>query len=416
MDIFLSSRPSQVWLGILGAVLTSVFLGLFYLTPLRRARMWTIIVTPLASIIGSGFLVVAPLLYSNFGRWSLPAILMINGFALAIGFIIRTNIVYFEPLLEQGLIGNRFVLMTERLSNAALGISYVISIAFYLNLLSSFALELFDLREPLAIRLLTTVLLAFIGVFGFLRGLHGLEALEKIAVNSKLSIIGALVVVLAVANIQLLAADMDHAVLDTPPMEMRNLQVLGGMLLIVQGFETARYLGRDYSRQERARALLLAQLIAAGIYILFVALAQPFSMAIQEINEVAIIEIVGAVAIGLPLVLSLAAIFSQFGAGVADTVGTGGIIEEETLGRVSRRVGYLIVVTLAILLIWVRDIFEVLTLASRAFAAYYGLQAVIAVVVTYRQPRGNQRSLKLAVFPVAAICLFLIAGWAIPAH
>jgi hypothetical protein len=75
-----------------------------------------------------------------------------------------------------------------------------------------------------------------------------------------------------------------------------------------------------------------------------------------------------------------------------------------------------IVVTLAIVLIWVRDIFEVLTLASRAFAAYYGLQAVIAVVVTYRQPRGNQRSLKLAIFPLAAFCLFLIAASAIPAH
>ena len=152
MDIFPGATPSQVWLGILGGMLTAAFLGLFYLTPLRRSRMWTIIVTPLASIIGSGFLVAAPLLYSNFGRWSLPAILVINGFALAVGFIIRTNIIYFEPLLEEGLIGNRFVLMTERLSNAALGISYIISIAFYLNLLSSFALELFDLREQLSVK------------------------------------------------------------------------------------------------------------------------------------------------------------------------------------------------------------------------------------------------------------------------
>lgn len=416
MNLFEGATPSQVWHGILGAVLTVLFLALFYLTPMRRSRMWTIIVTPLASIIGSGFLVVAPLLYSNFGQMSLPAIVFINVFALAVGFVLRTNIKYFEPLLEDGMIGNRMVLSTERLSNAALGVSYVISIAFYLNLLSSFALEMLDLREPHAIRLLTTFLLAFIGLFGFFRGLHGLEALEKIAVNSKLSIIGALVLVLISANILQLRGGTGHPALATPPVGMVSFQILGGMLLITQGFETARYLGRDYSRQDRARALLLAQLIAAVIYVLFVALAKPFSGIIEEVNEVAIIEIVGAVAVGLPVVLSLAAIFSQFGAGIADTVGTGGIIEEETRSRIPRRIGYLLVVGLAILLIWVRDIFEVLTLASRAFAAYYGLQAIIATVVTYRQNPGNRRTLKLVLFPVLAVSLFLIAAFAVPAH
>jgi len=179
---------------------------------------------------------------------------------------------------------------------------------------------------------------------------------------------------------------------------------------------TARYLGKDYTRQERAKAMLLAQLIATLIYILFVALAQPFSSAVTEISETAIIQIVGVVAVGLPAVLSLAAIFSQFGAGVADTVGAGGIMEEESHGRIPRRAGYIVICALAIVLIWSFDIFEVLTLASRAFAVYYGLQAVVATIVMRRERNGLKRTGKLILFPFLAISLFAIALFAIPAH
>ena len=134
--------------------------------------------------------------------------------------------------------------------------------------MAALALELFDLRSPLTIRLLTTVLLAFIGIFGYLRGLHGLEALEKIAVNAKLSIIGALVIVLASSNLFRMGPGAPTAELGIPEFGVDSLRILGGMLLITQGFETTRYLGRDYTRQERARALFLAQIIAAIIYIL----------------------------------------------------------------------------------------------------------------------------------------------------
>lgn len=415
MTGFAGADQQKIILGVAGAVATALILAAFYLTPAGRSRMWTIIVTPLASIIGSGFLVVAPLLYSNFGGASLPAIVLINVFALAVGLVIRTNIHHFEPLLENAH-GGRFLLTTERVSNLSLAVSYVISIAFYISLLSSFALEMFSLRQPLATRGLTTVLLAGIATFGFARGLHGLEALEKIAVNSKLSIIGALLIVLAAAGLL-----RDHTVLAStsftePTFDIHGLQILGGMLLITQGFETARYLGKDYSRTERARALLAAQLIAAVVYVAFVALAEPFGHAIEDVNETAIIQIVGAVAIGLPVVLSIAAIFSQFGAGVADTVGTGGIVEEESRGRIPRRVGYVLVCALAILLIWVADIFQVLTLASRAFALYYALQAIIATVVVHRQSNGPYRRAKLVLFPILAVLLLLVAIFAIPAH
>lgn len=52
--------------GVVSLILMAGVMLMFYLSGLNRSRMWTIIVTPLASIIGSGFLVVAPLLYQNF--------------------------------------------------------------------------------------------------------------------------------------------------------------------------------------------------------------------------------------------------------------------------------------------------------------------------------------------------------------
>ncbi len=409
-------NQTRILLGVLGGLATLAVLALFYLTSLGRSKMWTIIVTPLASIIGSGFLVVAPLLYDNFGRSAMAAIIIINIYALAIGWVMRTNIHQFEPMLENSH-GGKFLLAIERLSNWSLGISYVISIAFYISLLSAFALELFSLHQPLLAKGLTTVLLAFIGGYGYLRGLHGLEKLEKIAVNTKLAIIAALLVVLAGASILRMTNGDAAAPMADIGLGLHGLQILGGMLLITQGFETARYLGKDYTRAERSRAMLYAQLIAATVYVLFVFLAQPFSDSIYEVNETAIIQLVGAVAFGGAAALSLAAIFSQFGAGVADTVGTGGIVEEETRGRIRRRVGYLIVCSLSIVLIWIFDIFEVLTLASRMFALYYALQAIIASVVIARQDPGTPRRLvKLALFPVLAVSLLLAAAFAIPAH
>jgi hypothetical protein len=158
-------------------------------------------------------------------------------------------------------------------------------------------------------------------------------------------------------------------------------------------------------------------LIAAGVYILFVPLAAPLALDLtQAPDETAIITIVGRAAFGLGAALSLAAIFSQFGAAVADTVGTGGIIEEESQGRIPRRHGYLIITALAIVLLWARDVFSVLTLASRAFALFYGLQAIIATVLVLETPGIPFRRVRVVLFPTVAVLMLLIFLYALPAH
>jgi hypothetical protein len=93
------------------------------------------------------------------------------------------------------------------------------------------------------------------------------------------------------------------------------------------------------------------------------------------------------VALVLPILLVLAALSAQFSAAVADTGGAGGLIAELTGNRVSARMGYVLLATIGIALTWSADLFEIISYASRAFALYYGLQALIAALGAYAAGR-----------------------------
>ena len=69
--------------------------------------------TPLASIIGSGFLVLAPLLYATVGGWAPVAIAGIVVLGYAIGSTIRFNITNTEGLLNSEK-PPRFIVDVER--------------------------------------------------------------------------------------------------------------------------------------------------------------------------------------------------------------------------------------------------------------------------------------------------------------
>ncbi|NOQ46418.1 MAG: hypothetical protein GQ559_07075 [Desulfobulbaceae bacterium] len=55
--------------------------------------------TPLASIFGSGFLVIVPILAGAVGMYSVMAMAGVCALAYAIGNVIRFNIVHAEPVL-----------------------------------------------------------------------------------------------------------------------------------------------------------------------------------------------------------------------------------------------------------------------------------------------------------------------------
>lgn len=345
----------------------------------NRAPLWRATLTPLASIIGSGFLVIAPLLGNTVGSNAVWAILGIVVFAYYIGSVVRFNIRHAEPLLNAGQ--GRILLAIERVSNVALTMAYVVSVAFYIRLLASFVLRILDLHSELGANWLTTAILLFIGFVGWSRGLRGLEALESYAVTIKLSIIAALLIGLADYDFFTVMISSEFTL--EPRSKYETLRVLAGVLLVVQGFETSRYLGNEYSADLRIKSMHIAQLLSAVIYVGFVWLITPLLPLLhsQAVNETSIIDLVGHVSIALPVMLVIAAVMSQFSAAVADTLGAAGLVVEESNEKISKRASYLILITFAITLIWVANVFEIITLASRAFAFYYLAQTLVAMLV-----------------------------------
>jgi hypothetical protein len=121
----------------------------------------------------------------------------------------------------------------------------------------------------------------------------------------------------------------------------------------------------------------------------------------------------GNVAAILPMMLLIAAVMSQFSAAIADTLGAGGLILEVVAKDFTSRAAYLIVIGSAIGLVWMVDIFEIVTLASRAFAAYYFVQVLVAVQAAHLNGTLTNYVYRQLGFASLAIVLLLIVLYAI---
>ena len=409
---------------------SSLTLNLLLLVPcalaalfLLRSRMlkgdlWRATLTPLSSLIGSGFLIMAPLLASIVGPLAPVAILGIVLLAYAIGHVIRFNILHVEPRLADGRLywGTRQI---EYLGNVVLVMAYVIAVAFYLSLLSSFLLGYVGVADPNLERGLTSALIVFIACVGYLKGLGGLERLENLSVTIQLCIIASLVVGLAVYGHGFLTEKEIH--FDYPQRgALTQLQMLAGALLVVQGFETSRFLGEKHSREVRVASMRNAQIISGIIYVVTVILLMPVvqTMDLVHVRLSQIIDAMAPVAFVLPIMLIIAALTSQFSAAVADMGGGGGLLQENSHGRLSTKVGYVSVAVAAIMQVWAVDLLETVALASRAFAAYYFLQTLLAIIYNYKDspPHTKLRLVDECLFFALAIVLAFIIVFSIPAE
>jgi hypothetical protein len=129
-------------------------------------------------------------------------------------------------------------------------------------------------------------------------------------------------------------------------------------------------------------------------------------------DETAIITMSGQVAAVLPAMLVVAAVMSQFSAAVADTAGGGGLISEFSRRRVSPYRSYLLVVLAAIVVTWAANIFEIIVLASRAFAFYYFLQCVVGLIASTRAAHLKNGYLWRTYLLLMALVLLLVVLFA----
>ena len=364
--------------------------------------------TPLSSIFGSGFLIIVPILAGAVGVYSVVAMAGVCALAYAVGSVIRYNIVHTEPILADK--PPEATLSLERTSDLALVLAYVISVCLYLHILSSFVLGSFNVDTELNENILTTLIIVIIMAIGVTKGLDDLEVLEKWGLYITLLIIVLLLVGFAIYDGSAWKSEAGITLFEASkhtPWEM--LTIVAGTLIVVQGFETTRYLGDEYKTDIRVSASRWSQIISTCVYLLFIAAAMPLVHTLNgQYDDNSLIKLAGVASSMLVAPLIVAAALSQFSAAVADTLAATGNMQEVTNGQLKTRYGTLLVGCGAIVLSWSADTLEIIALASRAFAFYYMLQCLVAISVSKSVAR------RVGMIAVA-IVLGFITIFAVPA-
>ncbi len=385
-------------------VLVLICLLLLFSRKVMGNNLWRATMTPLASIIGSGFLIAAPLLNKLSGDKApyLMAILCLISFG--IGEVIRWNIKNVEPLMDKGSASSSLA-WSERLGEWVLTGAYTLSITYYLYLFSSFFLRMMGHSTELMEKVLVTFIICAIAFFGHQNGLNSLERIESLSVNLKLSIIITFLTALAVFN-------FTHASGSSPiehHFDYESFAVSIGLLIMVQGFETSRYLGEKYETQTRIKSMRFAQILSTAIYILMIFLFIPVFDTHPlkgEISETSVIDIGKFVFTLAPMFLFTAAMASQLSAAVADMGGNGGLISEITHKKIKPSQAYVIIATFCITIVWLFDIFSVISFASKAFALYYFFQCLSSVF--FYAKKSLLRMSFSALMALVCLCIVII--------
>ncbi|WP_018969421.1 hypothetical protein [Rubritalea marina] len=371
---------------------------------LRRSSKWQALVTPLASIMGSGFLVSAPLLGGLVGNRALLCMAVLLLLAYAVGSAVRFNIRHFEPVENERGPAQSIAFV----SRIVLAGAYFVSVSYYLQLLAAFVGQALGITDPHTTNLFTTALLLLIGGIGMWRGLGMLEFLEKYAVSLNLGMIASLLVALGIYNIELLGEGKWQLANISSVIDFHDMRVLLGLLIVVQGFETSRYLGEAHSADERIQTMRWAQLLSSCIYLIFIGLATVLFHEGLGSDVTAITELIRPVALLLPILIAIAAVGSQFSAAVADNEGAGGLIRDISRKKISPRFAYALILVITVVLTWATDVNSIIAVASRAFALFYMLQCVVALLMAKQLPQLKSRGLQMTLFAGLTLACLLV--------
>ncbi len=369
----------------------------------RRRGVVLATVTPLASILGSGLLIVVPVLERTLGALSILGILGVCGVAWLVGTSVRHCVRVVEPAAEDGTLDP----LTRRLDeagDAVIVVAYVISVALYLRIMAAYVVGYAGGGSD-AERVLACAAVAVIVAVGVVRGFAGLDLLDRVSLGTVLVLTLVLGAVLLVHD----GRGLLHGTVSMPPVPGvgigKVLLVLGGITITVQGFETVRFLGEDYDTETRVRASRLAQGAATVIYVGIVLVATPvMGLGTAAGADPTLLEITSRVAPLLSLPLVVSAVLSQFSAAVADTAAADGNLRLlwPPLGHTW---SFLLSGAAAIALAATVETYTIVAVASRAFAAYYALQALLA----FRTCTGRARRLGYAVLGVLMLAIALLA-------
>jgi hypothetical protein len=375
--------------------------------PLARSTSWRATVTPLASIIGSGFLVCGPLLAREFGSAAIGAEAVLLAIAYAIGMVIRFNIANVEPFLAKAEFHDGTAWLA-RATQAVLSLAYAVSVAYYLKLLAEFGLRPLHLdpaTQPLISNLLVTGLVGALILTALLGDIARVEHVAHATVSVKLGVIAGLLVALGVWW----ATHVGVGSIPPARLEARSIPVLLGLIITVQGFETSRYMGHGYDAATRVKTMRRAQWISTVIYLAFLVLLTPFlSQAATSSGVAGILDIMALVAPFMAIFVLVGAASSQLSAAVADSIGAAGLMSEVSRRKLKVKAAYVAASLLAVAVVWMTDPYRVIALSSRAFALYYALQCAIGFHVSRRTGAGGPAA-RTGMVLVGLVCVIAAA-------
>lgn len=376
-----------VALAIIAAILVTIGLSV---GKLARSVDWKATVTPLASIIGSGFLICGPLLAREFGSAAILAMAVLLLLAYAVGGVVRFNITHIEQI-KPTLDAHDPMAWAMRVAQVMLAIAYAVSVAYYLKLLAEFTMKPLPIpagSHDLIANIVVTVIIVALAALAFSGSIKKVEHAAHASVSVKLGVIAGLLVGLGVWWI----THTDAKPLDLPQWRVswHSIPLLLGLLITVQGFETSRYMGEMYDQPTRIRTMRYAQWLSSAIYLAFIALLTPFLREAQSAEGVAgILDIMTMVAPALGIFVLIGAVSSQLSAAIADSIGSGGLLVEVSHRRLGVRSAFIASAGLAIAVVWITDPFSVIAWSSRAFALFYAMQALLATWVSIRTKEGG---------------------------
>ena len=360
--------------------------------------------TPLASIIGSGFLICGPLLAREFGSAAILAMAALLALAYAVGAVIRFNIIHIENIALR-LSLNDPMAWAMRMAQVMLAIAYAVSVAYYLKLLAEFTMKPLAIAPEwhgLVANILVTVIIVALTALTFSGNIRKIEHAAHASVSVKLGIIAGLL-----AGLAGWWATHGNVPLALPPAQLSwsGIPLLLGLLITVQGFETSRYMGDSYDQATRVRTMRYAQWLSSAIYLAFLALLTPFLAQAQHAEGVAgILDIMKLVTPLLGIFVLVGAVSSQLSAAIADSIGSGGLMIEVSRRRLGVRGAFMFASALSIAVVWLTDPFSVIALSSRAFALFYAMQAVLALWVSFRSRVGGWPA-RVGFVAVGLVCI-----------
>ncbi len=258
--------------GLLNSIVALITLAglawLLYRPKIQKSGTYKATVVPLAEIMDVGFIVFSPVIILSFGYDATWAMLGLCLLAILTGFATSYTIQNYEPLIGKPDPLHRW----NSIALWALLAASVVNVGYYAQLLMTLVwLPLGDLYSPGLVTATAAALLGILAIYGFAKGLMALNDLGNKSTAFNLSAIVAVLVAFAAYNVQrLVGGDFDLPHFNAPDNDEAFRKLLG-LFVLVQGFESSRYIGAYFSAERRVKTMRSAQYISSAVYVLFVA-------------------------------------------------------------------------------------------------------------------------------------------------